>query len=155
MDAAALECQDYEFGAMGLIPELSVRDCKASLEFYVKVLGFEILYQRPEEGFAMLILGEAKLMIDQIGLSRDWETAPLEYPLGRGINFQITVTSVEPLLENLAKHNIKLFLNIEERWYRKNDLEVGNRQFLVQDPDGYLLRFTEDLGTRPLGGNHD
>jgi hypothetical protein len=26
---------------------------------------------------------------------------------------------------------------------------VGNRQFVVADPDGYLLRFHEALGTRP------
>jgi catechol 2,3-dioxygenase-like lactoylglutathione lyase family enzyme len=140
---------------MSLIPELSVRDCQTSLAFYVSVLGFSVLYERPEEGFALLTLGDAQLMIDQIALTRDWETAPLEYPFGRGINFQITVADVAPLLENLAKHGIALFLKLEERWYRKNDLEVGNRQFLVQDPDGYLLRFTEDLGTRSLRGNHD
>jgi catechol 2,3-dioxygenase-like lactoylglutathione lyase family enzyme len=140
---------------VSLIPELSVIDFQKSLEFYVNVLGFSVLYERPEEGFAMLAIENAQLMIDQIGLSRDWKTAPFEYPLGRGINFQITVATVKPILENLAKHNVKLFLNLEERWYRKNDLEVGNRQFLVQDPDGYLLRFTEDLGTRPMEGNHD
>ena len=53
-------------------------------------------------------------------------------------------------LEKLKGHQIELFLPVEEKWYRKNDREVGNRQFLVQDPDGYLLRFTEDLGVRPL-----
>jgi hypothetical protein len=29
--------------------------------------------------------------------------------------------------------------------------EIGLRQFLVQDPDGCLLRLTSDLGTRPFG----
>ena len=38
-----------------------------------------------------------------------------------------------------------------ERWYRKNGAEVGNRQFVVADPDGYLLRFFEDLGSRAAG----
>jgi catechol 2,3-dioxygenase-like lactoylglutathione lyase family enzyme len=116
---------------MSLIPELSVTDFARSLAFYVSILEFDILYQRPEEGFAMLTLGDAQLMIDQIGLTRDWETAPREYPLGRGINFQITVATETPLLENLAKHKIKLYLKLEERWYRKNDSEVGNRQFLI------------------------
>jgi len=27
---------------------------------------------------------------------------------------------------------------------------VGNRQFVVPDPDGYLLRFFQDLGERPI-----
>jgi hypothetical protein len=37
---------------------------------------------------------------------------------------------------------------VEEKWYRVNDQETGNKQFLVQDPDGYLLRFFEDLGIK-------
>ena len=40
----------------------------------------------------------------------------------------------------------------EERWYRKRDEEVGNRQFVVVDPDGYLLRFFTSLGRRPKRG---
>jgi hypothetical protein len=35
---------------------------------------------------------------------------------------------------------------VEDAWYRANDRYLGNRQFLVQDPDGYLRRFFEDLG---------
>lgn len=33
---------------------------------------------------------------------------------------------------------------------RSDDVEIGVRQFLVQDPDGYLLRFSEWIGDRPL-----
>jgi hypothetical protein len=29
-------------------------------------------------------------------------------------------------------------------------MEAGNRQFVVTDPDGYLLRFYEDMGSRPV-----
>jgi hypothetical protein len=38
---------------------------------------------------------------------------------------------------------------METRWYRIGRIERGNRQFVVADPDGYLLRFFEDLGERP------
>jgi hypothetical protein len=41
-----------------------------------------------------------------------------------------------------------IFLPMEERWYRRDAQEVGNRQFVVMDPDGYLLRIIGDLGTR-------
>lgn len=132
-----------------LVPELSITNFEKSLDFYTRILGFSIEYTRPEEGFAYLNLGGAQLMIDQIGEGRDWQTGNMEYPFGRGINFEIDVEDITPILENLKKENIPLFMEVEEKWYRKNDSEVGNRQFLVQDPDGYLLRFTEDLGTRP------
>lgn len=39
---------------------------------------------------------------------------------------------------------------MEEKWYRATDKELGNKQFLVQDPDGYLLRFFQDLELRTL-----
>lgn len=38
----------------------------------------------------------------------------------------------------------------EERWYRQGEEEFGNRQFVLIDPDGYLLRFFTDLGRRPV-----
>jgi len=133
-----------------LIPELGITDFKKSLDFYTRVLGFQIQYQREDEGFAFLSLGDAQIMIDQIGEGRTWQTGELKYPLGRGINFQIRVDDIHKLISNLEKESIKLFLSLEEKWYRKNDRQVGNRQFLVQDPDGYLLRFFEDLGEKPL-----
>jgi catechol 2,3-dioxygenase-like lactoylglutathione lyase family enzyme len=132
-----------------LVPELSIRDFEKSLHFYTQILGFSVAYQRPEEGFAFLTLGSAQIMIDEIGKSRTWATGELDYPLGRGINLQIMVNSLEPLLENLKANQIKLFMETEEKWYWVGDYEVGNKQFLVQDPDGYLLRFVEDLGNRP------
>lgn len=133
-----------------LIPELSVTDCQRSLDFYTRVLGFAVDYQREEEGFAFLSLGQAQLMIDQINQGRTWQTGEFEYPLGRGINLQIEVKSIGPLLDGLARENIDLFLPPEDKWYRVGEHEEGNRQFIVSDPDGYLLRFTQDLGQRPI-----
>lgn len=42
----------------------------------------------------------------------------------------------------------QLFEGIREKWYQVDDVERGNRQFLIQDPDGYLLRFMEYIGMR-------
>lgn len=38
-----------------LIPELIVSDLSRSLSFYCELLGFQILYDRVEDGFASLI----------------------------------------------------------------------------------------------------
>ena len=133
-----------------LVPELSIIDFKKSLDFYTRILGFSIEYQRTEEGFAFLSLGDAQIMIDQIGESRTWQTGEMKHPLGQGVNFQIRVDSIDEIISSLKRENIQLFLDVEEKWYRKNDRQVGNKQFLVQDPDGYLLRFFEDLGEKPL-----
>ena len=133
-----------------LVPELAVADWRASLAFYRDVLGFEVAYDRPEEGFAFLALGAAQLMIYQIGLDRTFtvEGAPLERPLGRGVNLQITVPAIAPLTTALEEAGIALYLPPEEKWYRAGDVALGVRQFAVADPDGYLLRFSEPIGTR-------
>ena len=133
----------------GLVPELAVGDLAASLRFWVGLLGFGVDYQRPEEGFAALVLGGARVMLDQIGLTRTWGTADLEPPLGRGVNFEVSVPRTGPLLDRLSRASWPLFLAPEERWYRAGDREVGVHQFLVQDPDGYLVRCSQTLGTRP------
>ena len=125
-----------------LVPELSVTELQISLSFWVGLCGFEVVYERPEEGFAYIRLGSAHLMLDQIGLGRDWLTDTLERPLGRGINFEISVPSIDSLTSRLAEADWPLFLEPETKWYRTADRETGVRQFLVQDPDGYLLRFT-------------
>ncbi|WP_420391817.1 bleomycin resistance protein [Acuticoccus sp.] len=133
-----------------LVPEFAVSDWQRSLTFYAR-LGFETAYTRPEEGFAFLRLGEAELMIDEIGLGRTFDEghAPTDYPFGRGVNLQIRVPCVAPLVAALSAKGIALFLPLEDRWYRVGEEEAGNRQFVVADPDGYLLRFVEELGRRP------
>lgn len=124
-----------------LIPELSVNDFQKSLDFYTK-LGFEIEYQR--EGFAFLSLQGSQIMIEE--KNGHWETASLEKPYGRGINFQIEVAKIGPILERLK--DVKLFKEPMENWYKVKDKEIGQKEFLVQDPDGYLLRFAQDIGTK-------
>ena len=134
-----------------VVPELQVRDFARSFDFYTGVLGFAVRYARPEDRFAYLNLDGAHLMIEEIaGGPRCWLTGPMEPPFGRGINLQIEVSDVDALCARVRAAGLKLFWEMEERWYRRNEEEVGNRQFLVQDPDGYLLRFFTDLGARPL-----
>lgn len=130
-----------------LVPELLVSDHAASLDFYVRIIGFAVKYERPAERFAYLDLGGAEIMIEQE--TDFWLTARREKPYGRGINLQIEVADLEGILARLRNSGIALFRPVEEAWYRAGDTYSGNRQFLVQDPDGYLLRFYQDLGNNP------
>lgn len=124
-----------------LIPELSCTDLQASLDFYTALLGFEVLYDRPEDGFAFLASGAAQIMLEQ---EHDaWATGVLERPYGRGLNFQIEVDDLQPLLDRLAQAGVALFEGPETTTYRIGDMHRTKREFLVQDPDGYLLRFAQ------------
>ena len=46
-----------------LIPEVSVIDIKESKRFYIDILGFKLEYERPEDKFAFLSLGDIQIMI--------------------------------------------------------------------------------------------
>jgi catechol 2,3-dioxygenase-like lactoylglutathione lyase family enzyme len=126
-----------------LVPELAVRDCGKSLRFYRDLLGFAVVYERPEEGFAFLQLGAAQLMLDQIGAGRTFGNIAAATLLGEGLNLQITVTTLDPMLAALAMADISLLLPLELRSYRRGESALLQRQFVVADPDGYLLRFCE------------
>ena len=133
-----------------IVPELYCSDFSSSLAFFTDVLGFEVRYARPEERFAYLDLEGAELMIAQtVEGERTLVAAELVAPFGRGVNLQIEVNDVEALYERVQTASARIFWPLEERWYRAGDIEVGSRQFVVMDPDGYLLRFSANLSERP------
>ena len=126
-----------------LVPELSVSDIHISRQFYTDVLGFSIEYERKEDKFVFLSLGEAQLMINQI--NGHWETGKLEYPFGRGINFQIEIDDIETLVSRVKEKGIVPFKDIFVSRYTCDSVTYVEKEVLIQDPDGYLLRFSETL----------
>jgi catechol 2,3-dioxygenase-like lactoylglutathione lyase family enzyme len=134
-----------------LIPELDVSDLGRSLAIYIDVLGFRCHASRPEERFVYLIRERVHLMLEEAhGPGRRFGSAPLEFPFGRGINLQIEVTDVDALYADVRMSGLAIPIDLEERWYRQGQEEAGNRQFVVADPDGYLLRFFGNLGRRRI-----
>jgi predicted enzyme related to lactoylglutathione lyase len=131
-----------------LIPELVCSDYLKSLKFYTEVLGFTVVYDRPESFFAMLERQGARLMIEQYDCNGRWNVGEMIPPFGRGINLRIETTDIQELYVRIEAIKIKIFMPMEEKWYRAHETFVGNKQFLIQDPDGYLLRFFENLGDK-------
>ena len=129
------------------IPELSVTNLENSLEFY-KTAGFKIEYDRPEDKFAFISLSNIQFMLQELSNNDKWSIGELKYPFGNGINFQLEVEGVDEIYNNFKNNNYSITFDIEENWYRQDDKLLGNKEFLIQDPDGYLLRFTEDLGEK-------
>lgn len=129
-----------------LIPELSVSNIEASKNFYIEILGFKLEYERKEDKFAFISLGEIQLMIEEV--NDHWSVGKLEYPFGRGINFQLEVDDIEKISQNLKVHNIKPYKDLFESFYKNGNIIYHEKELLVQDPDGYLLRFQQDLSSK-------
>lgn len=138
------------FARSALVPELLVTDISRSLTFWCDLCGFAIAFDRLYEGFAYLDRAGAQVMLEERGRSRNWITDALDVPYGRGMNLEIRVAAVDPILQSLDEAGWPLFMPAEEKWYRTRNMETGVRQFLVQDPDGYLLRFSQRIGERPI-----
>ena len=133
-----------------LVPELDVSSVSSSLRFYEGVLGFVVVYARPEEGFVHLERGGVHLMVEQAGgPGRRFRTGALARPYGRGINFQLEVRDVVSVRDRALSLGYELVVDLEDRWYRTGQVESGQRQLVVGDPDGYLWRPFQHIGQRP------
>ena len=124
-----------------LIPELTVMNLERSKAFYVGVLQFRIEYERPENRFVFLSRENLQLMLEEE--NGHWSVGELRYPFGRGINFEMTVSDVDVLYQRVLDAGIRPFRELTVHRYRNGDDEIMQKEFLVQDPDGYLLRFTD------------
>lgn len=136
-----------------LVPELMVTDIGASIAFWCGPCGFRVLYDRPEDGFACVERDGSRVMLDELpeGRAHRWEAAPAERPFGRHVNFEVAVADLAPVLAALEAAGWPLFTPPETKTYRVGEAGVAVRQFLVQDPDGYLLRFSQRLDGRGPG----
>ncbi|AVM69496.1 aldoketomutase [Lachnospiraceae bacterium oral taxon 500] len=123
-----------------LIPELSVFDIVQTKNFYEE-LGFKIEYERQEKKFVFMSFQGSQLMFEQIH-DEGWNTGELVYPLGRGINFSIAVDDIEKLYSLVKSKQLEIYKELVRSVYRVNEIEEIQMEFLIQDPNGYLLRFT-------------
>ena len=130
-----------------MVPEFCVSNFETSLAFYTELLGFSVRYERSNPRFAYLEQEGVQLMLEEL-TEDSWIAGPTEYPFGRGMNLQIELADIEPAHQRLRDKRIALFEELDEAWFRLGDRESGQKEFLVQDPDGYLLRFCQHLGER-------
>ncbi len=121
-----------------LIPELSVTNIEKSKEFYLN-LCFKIMYERKEDKFCFLYLEDNQIMIEEI--NNNWNVGEMKYPFGNGINISMTVSDIDSFYEKIISKKIVLFRKIKTSKYRVDDIIYEDKEFLLQDPDGYLLRF--------------
>lgn len=125
--------------------ELDVSDLQKSLDFYIGKLEFEVEYTREKNKFVAITRDGIHLMLQEIGSEMmNWKTGELEYPFGRGINLTLKLSDIDKVYKNFKTE--ELFKDMAEHWFDKDDeTKAGLREFLVQDPDGYLFRIAKNI----------
>ncbi len=132
-----------------LMAEMMVTDYPRSLAFWTGPAGFDVAFTRPAQKLACLTHPDgAQIMIYQ--RDGDWETGPLEVPFGRGMVVQIYVADVDAAASAMTAHAVPFYVALREKWRDWGNCLGGQREFLVQDPDGYLVMVVQRIGTRPL-----
>lgn len=126
-----------------LIPELTVSNIEKSKWFYTEILGFKIEYERLNDKFIFLSLGEAQFMLQEI--NGNWNVGELKYPFGNGVNFQIEVDNIDDIVSTMKEKDIELFKDVFNSSYQCDNITYIEKEIIVLDPDGYMLRFSETV----------
>ncbi|HHY11711.1 MAG TPA: VOC family protein [Firmicutes bacterium] len=135
-----VEDSNYIFNKM--IPELTVFGIEKTKTFYIDILGFKIEYERPEDKFVFVSYEGSQFMFEEMH-EDGWNVGEMKYPLGQGVNFSIEVNDIGELYSNLVKEGLPFYRDIMVSTYEVNEEDVEQREFIIQDPNGYLLRFTD------------
>ena len=111
--------------------------------------GFRIAYSRPDQDFVDLEHpdGAQRMMYPRDG---NWEVGAMERPFGRGVVFQVCVSDVDAMVRAVIGAGLPFCVQPRERWRHWGDRLGGQREFLVQDPDGYLVMVAQRIGEKPL-----
>jgi len=116
-------------------PEFFVRDVDASVRFYVDKLGFVALRQEPD--FAVVALGDAHVLLAHESIAVD-RAELASTTRGAGLNVRIMVDDVDEIYERAKASGVRIVHDIRDRPY-------GLRDFILADPDGFMLRFAAPL----------
>ena len=75
----------------------------------------------------------------------DLEAGPFEVPLGRGAILQIAVNAIPSAI---VAAGIPRYVELRQKWRNWGDREGEQPEFLLQDPDGYLVMVKQRIGER-------
>lgn len=132
-----------------LVAEMMVSDYPTSLDWWTRLVGMTPVFTRPAQKLAFLQHpdGGQVMIYERDG---DWEVAAMEPPFGRGVVIQVFVDDVVAVHRRFAAAHHAFYVDLREKWRDWGDVLGGQREFLVQDPDGYLVMVAQHIGTRPL-----
>jgi hypothetical protein len=74
----------------------------------------------------------------------------MERPFGRGVVFQVHVSDGDAMVRAVFGAGLPFCVQPRERWRHWGDRLGGQREFLVQEPDGYLVMVAQRIGEKPL-----
>jgi predicted enzyme related to lactoylglutathione lyase len=118
-----------------LAVELFVPDVAVATAYYRDVLGFSV--KREDDGFAVVTLGSAVIMLAHQSGRRDTDQLPPEYR-GGAIDTRIIVPDVDETYRVFRENGVTVHREIGDRDY-------GLRDFIIKDLNGFRLRLASPV----------
>jgi len=112
-------------------------------------LGFTLEYARQDPLFGFLSYHGCQLMIQQQEPT-DYHTGPLDFPYGRGINFQIATPDIATLIESLQQRDYPLRRGLQEHWRAIGGNLLSGTRFTCSIPIATSCASRKTSGARPL-----
>jgi uncharacterized glyoxalase superfamily protein PhnB len=122
-----------------ITPNLIVNNIEVSLEFY-RQLGFELTMHVPEERpyvFAGVAAGSAQIFLNDKKAFGP-ELPPWARTRGGALTLYIKLEGFDEVLKIARDRKMKFIQEPETQFY-------GMREFAVEDPDGFVLTFAEEV----------
>jgi catechol 2,3-dioxygenase-like lactoylglutathione lyase family enzyme len=117
---------------LGAVPQLFVSDVKASCRFFVGILGFAIQFHYGEPAYYALVARDAA----RLNLRFVHEPVPDRKTEVDLLAASIPVANIEALYREYSAAGAPMHQALKEQPW-------GRRDFIVRDPDGNLIHFSE------------
>jgi len=116
-----------------IAPSFIVRNAAASVAFYCDKLGFDVLFQEPEQDpfFAIVCRDSSMLFVKAVGV--DPVPNSTRHPWAR-LDAYVSVPDPDALAAEFASRGVEFSVPLK-------DTDDGLRGFEVKDTDGYVLFF--------------
>lgn len=131
-----------EDGWVSLVPELLVSDLQRSVDVYTGLFGFGLDHVAAER-IAVLALGGEQLVLRQYRPDDPLVVAELTTPFGRGVTINVRTADPKVVYEALREKKFPLVVPMEISELEDGGERYTQTSFVVADPDGYLLRFSD------------
>jgi uncharacterized glyoxalase superfamily protein PhnB len=122
-----------------LIPNLMVEDVNRTVDFYKKILGFELSITVPSQGrfhWALMKNGDAKIMF-QLKESFEHELKlPKPIPVCGSLTLYIRSDDIGSLYDRIIDH-VNLVNDMHDTFY-------DTIEFTIKDINNYMLTFAQD-----------
>ena len=128
-----------------LTPNLLVDSVERSLAFYENVLGFTRGFTVPDASpfvFGSVVSGSVEIFFNEKTAAAKEYPAFAAAPIGLTGTMFIEISGGIDALHDRLKPHAKIVMPLVTQWY-------GLKEFVIADPDGYLVTFAERVAADP------